>query len=248
NKKFNKKFIEKIRNKVGEAIVSYNLIEPDDTILIALSGGKDSLVLLDALAMWKRYRNRGFNLTAVHIDLTAVPYEIDTAYIETFCRERDVPFASHTIDQAFDTTTREGQKSPCFLCSFHRRKALFLQAKELGCNKIAFGHHMDDAIETLFMNMIFHGSICSMPGKLTMFEGGDGEFDIIRPLILLTDEELQTCASIQGFRTQKKECPYGETTKRDEVKRLIAESEKINPNAKINLFRSMRDIQEEYLP
>ena len=141
--------------------------------------------------------------------------------------------------------TRDPKKTVCFVCAWHRRKELFRAVKELGCNRLALGHHMDDALETLFLNMTFNGSISSMPPKLAMF---GGEFDIIRPLILLQEKEILKYARIRGFPVEKSHCPYGDTTRRADMKRLIGELTKMNGKAKRNLFAAMSNIHKEYLP
>jgi tRNA(Ile)-lysidine synthase TilS/MesJ len=137
------------------------------------------------------------------------------------------------------------KKAPCFVCSWHRRKRLFELTKELKCNKLALGHHMDDALETLLMNMIYHGSISSMPASLKMF---GGRMQLIRPLIELTNQEMLDVANERAYPKLKNICPYGDDTKRSGVKALIESMASMNQHARKNLFRSMSSIFSEYLP
>ncbi|RLD46517.1 MAG: tRNA 2-thiocytidine(32) synthetase TtcA, partial [Bacteroidetes bacterium] len=131
------------------------------------------------------------------------------------------------------------------VCSWHRRKALFEFAKENGFRKLAFGHHMDDAVETLLINMAYHGNISSMPGKLSMF---DGALDSIRPLILLTNKDTAEFARIRNYPELTAKCPYENQTFRKTARGLITELEQLHPKAKWNLFNSMGNIDQEYLP
>jgi tRNA(Ile)-lysidine synthase TilS/MesJ len=136
-------------------------------------------------------------------------------------------------------------KTPCFVCSWHRRKRLFDLTRQLDCNKLALGHHMDDAIETVMMNMIYHGSISSLPAKLKMF---NGRVYLIRPLIELMQKEMLHIAQLKGYPKLKKECPYNDATRRTSMRRLIDGIEDMNHLARKNLFRSMGNINSEYLP
>lgn len=235
-------FLEKIRKKVGKGINTYGLIAANDHVLVALSGGKDSFVLLETLALRRKHLPITYTLSAAHIHLEGVGYEVDAAALASFCAGLDVPF--HFIAAPL-VIGDAPEKSPCFLCSWNRRKALFGLAARLGCNKLAMGHHMDDMVETLLMNMIYQGSIGTMPPRVSMF---DGEIDIIRPLTLVSNRELSYYARIRAFPLQTKECPHGATNKRDLVRRLLAECEKDSRKAKSNIFHAMSNIHEEYLP
>jgi tRNA(Ile)-lysidine synthase TilS/MesJ len=139
----------------------------------------------------------------------------------------------------------EGNNNPCFVCSWNRRKALFEAARELGYNKLALGHHLDDTIETLLMNMAFQSSISAMPPQLPMF---GGELKIIRPLILLLEDEVKQFAVIRNFRKEIKLCTFEKDSKRKDIKKLIAQLAELNPQIRSNIFASMTNIQSGYLP
>jgi tRNA(Ile)-lysidine synthetase-like protein len=237
-----KKEIQQIYSKVGKAIQKYDLVDDGDRILVGVSGGKDSMTLLASLASRRKFCKEKYEIFAVHINVENIPYEIDQDYIADFCKNEGIEFIVENITVDF---ARAGEKSHCFFCSWHRRKKLFELTKTLNCNKLALGHHLDDAIETLLINMCYHGSISSMPAKLKMF---DGRIDLIRPLILLTNQEIKIFASQMGFAAQKEVCPYEDKTKRAQAGEIINEMEKRFKPARKNIFNSMQKIFIEYLP
>jgi tRNA(Ile)-lysidine synthase TilS/MesJ len=137
------------------------------------------------------------------------------------------------------------RKSPCFLCSWQRRKALFEVAKQHKSNIIALGHHQDDMVETLLMNMAFQGAMASMPPKLTMEKF---EMNIIRPFALLTEDDMKRYSEIKGFRPAIKNCPYETGSFRAEIKKIVSELAQLNPKVRSSIFAAMQNIKEEYLP
>jgi len=237
-----KRHIEFVNNKVAKAVMNYGLIDNGDKVLVAVSGGKDSLVLLDALTSFKKYGFVDFSIEAIHIDVEDVPYSVDKEFLIEMTQKADMKLTFSGIKSDIEN---RGKKAPCFVCSWHRRKALFSYAKENGFQKLALGHHMDDAVETLLINMAYHGNISSLPAKLSMF---DGVIDLIRPLILLTDKDTREFANIRKFKKLKKPCPFEDITKRTTARELIKQLEAIHPKAAHNLFRSMGNIDNDYLP
>ena len=153
-----------------------------------------------------------------------------------------VPFVY--FETSFDLST-DTRKSPCVLCSWNRRKALFTVAKEHGCTKIALGHHMDDILETLLMNITFQGAFGTMPPRLVM-----RKFDmtIIRPMCLVHESDLSDMARVRGYRRQIKNCPYESRSNRSDMKEVLKSLEKLNPEARYSLWGSMTNIQEDLLP
>ena len=238
-----KRFVERLRSRVSEAIIKYRQIEAGDKVLVGLSGGKDSMALLDTLVNRRRIMPFDFELTAVHIDLTTIPYETDREYLQAFCDEREVPFLY--VENEVLVEPKKANKSPCFYCSWNRRKSLFAYALKHKYTKVALGHHLDDAVETLLMNMSYHGEFSSLPGKLKMF---DGALHLIRPLLLVTDRELMRYSEIIDYRPLVRNCPFETVTMRNDAKEIIAQLSKINPKVKFNLFKSMENVNEEYLP
>ena len=236
------RLLHKIENKVKKAIFDYGLIANGDKILIGLSGGKDSLALVDLLGRRSKIFNPRFEVIVAHIIMSNIPYHSDTDYLRSKAEEHGLPFIVY--ETQFDATT-DHRKSPCFLCSWTRRKALFEIAKEHQCNKIALGHHQDDILETLLMNMTHQGSFGTMPPKLTMSKFA---MEIIRPLCLVSEKELAEVARILNFKKQIKNCPYESGSSRKEMKGILAQLEAINPDARYSLWGSMTHIQPDYLP
>lgn len=227
---------------VRKCIKDYALVEEGDRVLIALSGGKDSLALTHLLARRAKIHAPKFSVTAIHIRNEGMGYASDIDYLNKFCNELGVEFVVKDI--AIDLS-KDRRKSPCFLCSWYRRKALFEFAKENGFNKIALGHHKDDIIATLVMNMAFQGSFSSMPPLLQM-----DKFDvaIIRPLALIEEKRIGLLAECMGYEIQKKSCPYEKSSFRGDAERVIAELEKLNPNVKSSIWKSMENVMPDYLP
>ena len=234
-------FLERIRHSVGATIEKNLLIEENDSILIGLSGGKDSLILTEILALRKRYSKVKYTLVVAHIKVQNIPYLVDADYLKQFCKKLDVPFIYREI--AFEEDKQS--ESPCYFCSWSRRKELFKLARELHCTKIATGHHADDAIETLVMNMAMHGKISSLPASFPLF---DGEIHFIRPLIQMFEKDMITYAEIQSYSKLKMPCPYDHITRRKQFREIIDAIEVLHPHAKVNLFNAMSNYIPEYLP
>ena len=236
------KLMRRIEQRFMKGIVQYGLIEEGDKILVGLSGGKDSLALLELLARRSRIYKPRFSVVAVHVVMTNIAYESDMDYLRTYAEGLGVPFVRY--ETSFDPST-DNRKSPCFLCSWNRRKALFTVAKEHGCNKIALGHHMDDILETLLMNMTFQGAFSTMPPRLVM-----RKFDmtIIRPMCLVHESDLVEMAALRGYRKQIKNCPYEKDSHRSEMKDVLKRLEAMNPEARFSLWSSMNNVQADLLP
>jgi tRNA 2-thiocytidine biosynthesis protein TtcA len=237
-----RKQFEKIARKVGRTLLEYNMIEAGDRMLVGLSGGKDSMILLETLADRKKHLPFDFGLFAVHVSVDGIGYRMDTAYLQEFCEELNIPLYLEEVKVDLEV---DPKKSPCFICSWNRRKRIFEMTRELNCNKVAFGHHRDDAIQTFLMNLIYHGSISSLPQSLSMF---DGRIRLIRPLLFIPEKELSYYATLRGFRKQEKTCPYDGSTKREEIRKLILEMDRLNRNARRNIFNALNNIYGEYLP
>jgi tRNA(Ile)-lysidine synthase TilS/MesJ len=236
------KTLRRIERRFNKGVVQYGLIAEGDRILIGLSGGKDSLALVELLGRRARIYKPRFTVVAAHVVMQNIPYQSDMEYLRTHCEAYGIPFIPY--ETAFNPDT-DRRKSPCFLCSWNRRKALFTVAKEHGCNKIALGHHMDDILETLLMNITYQGAFSTMPPRLVM-----KKFDmtIIRPMCLVHEADLIELAALHNYRKQVKNCPYESQSSRSEMKGILRQLEAMSPEARYSLWGSMTNIQTELLP
>lgn len=237
-----KRYLLSIEKTVGRAVNTYSLIKGDDSVAVALSGGKDSLVLLETLANRRKRLPVTYKLTAVHVRIGSIGYRADMEFMEDFCAGLNVPL--RVIDTGINPAEQPG-RSVCFTCSWLRRKILFDFCREENCSLLALGHHMDDAVETLMMNMVFNGTMSSMPPDLSMFEGN---LHIIRPLLLLEESEIVEYCRIRKFPPLQKECPWSGDSQRAAAKKLVASMKENNPGACRNIFKAMSNIHTEYLP
>jgi tRNA 2-thiocytidine biosynthesis protein TtcA len=235
-------YLRKIHSKVGKTIKEKQLIEKDDRVLVGISGGKDSLVLLDILSERLSFLPINYEIIPVHVRVKQLHHLVEIEYLEEFCKERNLSILIEEVDVDLENT--KGKKA-CFVCSWNRRKTLFQLAEKLNCNKLALGHHMDDVIETLLMNMTFNGEISAFPSKLKIRKGN---FHIIRPLLKNTNDEILRFSDIKGFNISEEKCPHEDNNKREFFKAKVKEISDLHNLAKVNLFNSMSNIIEEYLP
>lgn len=240
--KENQLFLDKVFRKFRKTIETYGLLSDGDRVLVGLSGGKDSLALLEMLGRKKLSPKPMFSLFALHVSMENIPYKADVDYLKQFAEKCGAEFVHVTT--SFDPST-DKRKSPCFLCSWNRRKMLFSVAKEMNCNKIALGHHLDDVLQTLMMNLTFQGSFGTMPPLLKM-----NKFDmtIIRPMSQIEEKDIQIMATLQNYQKQEKNCPYEEDSHRSDMKELLSRMKEMNPNAANSMWNAMSNIQDEYLP
>ncbi len=233
---------KRIQKQFGRATKEYGMLDDGDKILVALSGGKDSLTMLQLMAERCRIYKPQISIVAAHVTMSNIPYSIDPVFLKEFCDNLGVKL--HISESGFDAST-DRRKSPCFLCSWNRRKALFTLAQEIGCNKIALGHNMDDFIETMLMNMTFQGSFSAMAPVMKMDKF---PITIIRPLCLVNENDVEMYAKEKQFPPLKKNCPYENDSHRKSMKDLLAHLETLNPEARYNLWGSMSNVQPALLP
>lgn len=224
---------QRIRRAFSTGIRSFNLIEQGDHILLGLSGGKDSLALLHLLGDAMRRSGGKFQVSAFHVRMANINYRTDCAYLQEQADMAGVPL--YIGNGRFDPDRNE-RRSPCFLCSWHRRKLLFAKARELGCNKIALGHHQDDILRTALMNLTFSGSFSTMPARLTMRKFA---MTIIRPLCMVHEADLKVWADANGYRPIEKECPYDKASNRTTIGRVLEEMEALNVEARYSLWHAL---------
>ena len=217
-----------------KALKEFSLIEEGDRILIGLSGGKDSLFLVETLGRQQMISRPKITVDAIHIRMTNIHYESDTRYLEDFCQRFGVRL--HVVTTGFDQST-DSRKSPCFLCSWNRRKQIFLKAQELGCNKIALGHHQDDILHTALMNQIFQGHFSTMPARLRMRKM---PITIIRPLCMEAEADIRAYAEKCGYEKQKALCPFETDSHRSSVASLFSQIEEMAPEARFSMWNALR--------
>ena len=209
------------------------MLADGDRILIGLSGGKDSLCLLEMLARRQRIFKPKIEVETVHVRMKNIHYESDTSYLERFASEHGVKL--HIINTEFDET-KKSDKPACFLCSWHRRKALFHYAQEADFNKIALGHHMDDIIHTAMLNQFYQGSFSTMPAVMQMDKM---PLTIIRPLCLTKESDIKEYAELCRYEKQIKTCPYEQASNRTDMRRVFEEIERINPEARYSIWHAL---------
>src|SRR3982751_2486552 len=238
------KLAKRIRRQVGEAIADFDMIEEGDRIMVCLSGGKDSHALLDVLLSLQTKAPVRFELIAVNLDQKqpGFPPEVLPSYLEG----RGVPFriAEQDTYSVVKRLVPEG-KTMCSLCSRLRRGALYRVAGELGATKIALGHHRDDMVATLFMNMFFGGRMKGMPPKLA---SDDGRHIVIRPLAHVAETDLERWAAHRQFPIIP--CTLRgnqENLQRVQIRRMLREWERAHPGRTDNLFRAMSHIVPSHL-
>ena len=239
-----KRLQARLRGQVGKAIADYNMIESGDRIMVCLSGGKDSYTMLDMLISLQRKAPVQFELLAVNLDQKqpGFPPEVLPQYLEAL----DVPYRIVEQD-TYSTVTSivpEG-KTMCGLCSRLRRGILYRVAVEEGINKIALGHHRDDIVETLFLNMFYGGKLKAMPPKLL---SNDQQNIVIRPLAYCAETEIQKYAKVREFPIIPCNlCGSQENLQRVQIKQMLQTWERETPGRINSLFHSLQNISPSHL-
>ena len=217
------------------AITEFELIQDNDRIMIGVSGGKDSIFLAYAMAMMRQRIKKKFELMAVTVN-PMFSDSFDLAPIKDFMQRLDIPHQSFDVDikGAIDA---QGGKDPCYTCAFFRRGAVNRYAKEQGCNKVAYAHHHDDAVETFFMGLLYSGQLHTFTPK-TYLDKMD--LTVIRPLVYFREAEIREAIQYHGFEPVPSPCPYDGHTIRQKVKDLIQEISQDNPQLYSHLAAAMR--------
>ncbi len=242
-----KKFKKSIWCKFTKAINEYELIQPNDRIAVCISGGKDSMLMAKLFQELKRHDKFPFEL--VFLVMNPGYNDENLQMIKHNAEILSVPIEIFESD-IFGSVVHI-EKNPCYICARMRRGYLYSKAKELNCNKIALGHHFDDVIETILMGMLYSGQVQTMMPKLhsTNFEG----MELIRPMYLVREDDIKHWCSYNDLHFIQCACKFTETcstvdkdghsvSKRMEVKHLIAELKKINPQVEKNIFRSVENV------
>ncbi len=238
------KLHKRLRRNVGNAIVDYKMIEEGDTIMVCLSGGKDSFAMLDLLLTLKKAAPINFNIIAVNMDQKqpGFPEEILPNYLEA----QDIPY--YIIDKDTYSVVKakvpEG-KTTCALCSRLRRGTLYAFAEEIGATKIALGHHKDDIVETMFLNMFYGSNLKAMPPKLL---SDDKRNIVIRPLAYCRESDLIAFANYKQFPIIPCNlCGSQENLQRQNIKKMVQEWETAFPGRTDNIFNSLQKVSPSQL-
>ncbi len=240
-----KNLYEFLRKNMELAITDFQMIQPGDRIMVGISGGADSFVLLQLLSGRKIFTPKDISLVAVHIDLGF--YGENPSYYEPLKRYFEANGYEYHIEVTKIGTyahSEKNRKKPCFLCSRFRRQRMIELAERLGCQKIALGHHKDDVIETLFINILFGRQISTMMPNQELFKG---KFHIIRPLVYIWEKKIKEFAAQNDFPTFESRCPSSGLTRRAYVKNLLLNVEKDHRGTRENIFKALRHVKPEYL-
>ena len=245
-KSLQKKFKKEIFNKFTKALNKYDLLQEGDKVAICISGGKDSMLMAKLFQELKRYNKFEFDLVFLVMDPGY--NEINRQVIENNAKLMGIPltiFNTNIFDAVFNV-----EKSPCYLCARMRRGHLYKKAKELGCNKIALGHHYDDVIETILMGMLYGAQIQTMMPKLHSknFEG----MELIRPMYLIREDDIIKWRKFNNLNFIQCACRFTDTcsingdgtggSKRMEIKRLVKQLKETNPYVESNIFKSVENV------
>ncbi len=239
-----KRLLKRLKHHAGEAILSYNMIEDGDKVMVCMSGGKDSYTMLDLLLVLQKKAPVSFELIAVNLDQKqpGFPEDILPAYLDALGVEY------HIIKQ--DTYSIVKDKIPegkttCGLCSRLRRGILYSFAEKIGASKIALGHHQDDIIETFFLNMFFNGQLKTMPPKLL---SDNKKHVVIRPLALCKENDITAFAAIKNYPIIPCNlCGSQENMQRKKAKAMIRRWEQENPGRSDMIMRSLQNVKPSHL-
>ncbi len=223
----------------------YKLLKHGDKVLVAVSGGADSLVLLHFLYIWRKKAPINFEIYPVYLDMGFDSGDIWQT-LRLYFSKLSVPFYMEKTNFGILAHSEKNKgKSPCFLCSWNRRKRLFELTQVLGCNKIALGHNLDDLIETFFMNICYSGETSTMMPKQQMFKG---LITIIRPLAMADKEKIVSVAQMLELPVCQNPCPSSGKSERTYIRQLLTELYSKNKKIKGNIANALSNIRLEYLP
>jgi tRNA 2-thiocytidine biosynthesis protein TtcA len=238
------KLHKRLRRQVGQAIADYRMIEEGDRVMVCLSGGKDSYTLLDILLQLQAKAPVRFELHAVHLDQKQPDY--DGTILPRYLRSIGMPFTILEQDtySVVKRVVPEG-KTMCGLCSRLRRGSLYSFAEREGFTRIALGHHRDDIVETMFLNLFYHSKLSAMPPKL---QSDDGKHILIRPLAYCAEDDIAAYAAWQGYPIMPCNlCGSQETLQRQAIKAMLMEWERKTPGRVDNVFRALADVRPSQL-
>lgn len=234
--------LQRVLSLVRKAVDDYQMIAENDRIAVGISGGKDSLTLLYALKELQRFYPAHFDVIAITVDLGFQNLNLDG--IQRFCEELQVPYHIVHTEIADIVFRDRKEKNPCSLCAKMRKGALNNTLKELNCNKIAYAHHKDDTVETLFMSLIYEGRLHTFAPVTYLDRAG---LTVIRPLLYLQESEVIGFVNKYNLPVVKSPCPADGHTKREYIKQLLKQLNHENPGVKERIFTAIQSgVLEEW--
>ena len=233
---------KEIKRLTGKAIHTKDMIRDGDHVMVAVSGGKDSLALLWLLKERIKRVPIEYRITAVHVDPGFGANSADQ--MTSFFLAHGFEFRVIESDIGPKAHGPQNRENPCFLCSRLRRKLLFQTAEEIGCNRIAFGHHKDDLIETFFLNVFYGASISTMVPVQGLF---GGKLTVIRPFYMVDEDLIRRYAQLMDWPEISLDCPTAGSSKREEVKNMLKHFYRSNRKIKGNIFHALQNVNAEYL-
>ncbi len=229
--------MQKLMSRMRAAMEKYEMIEDGDRIAVGLSGGKDSVALLAGLAQMRRFYPVKFEIVAITVDMRFNNIDTDFSVLEEFCKSIDVPFVIKRTELADIIFNIRKEPNPCSLCAKMRRGILHDVAIENGCNKVALGHHMDDAVETFFMNLLKGGNISSF-FPVTYMSRKD--LYIIRPMVLASEALVAGAVKHSALPVVKSKCPMDKTSEREKTKELVKSLNKEYPQLREKVIGALQ--------
>ena len=226
--------IQKLMGLVRRCVDDYDMIQEGDKIAVGVSGGKDSLVLLVLLAGLRSYFNKPFEMEAITIDMGL---GMDYSSVARLCEELNVPYHIVKTEIAPIIFDHRKEKNPCSMCAKMRRGALNQAILDLGCNKVALGHHYDDAVETFMMSLLYEGRISCFQPVTDLDRTGVIQ---IRPMLYIHEKTVDNFATRMNLPVVENRCPVDKTTKREEIKKLIYDLSGTYPDLKERVFGAMQ--------
>ncbi len=231
-----------INRKIGRAMADYSMLDNGDRVLVAVSGGVDSLFTACLLKFWRARTPIDYQLINVHIDLGYK--EGANAAVNRECSRLGLELRVEKSQYGPEALTAEGGKNICFHCARKRRNRLFSIAGDLGCNKIAFGHHKDDLIETFFLNLLYSGNLSTMVPNQALFSGS---LHLIRPLAYLDKAEIINSAAANDIRPVKDPCPHGDDSRRTATRKILKDLDLSVPGCRASIFAALANPRQGYL-
>lgn len=231
-----------MHKRLENAIIDYEMIKPGDHVIVGLSGGKDSSVLLRLLKRKKITATNDFTLSSVFVKMGYKGDDEKIEYLKNYSKDLGVKF--HVIEEPILETFKKEKKGPCYLCSRNRRLAIFRLADEIGGNVVAFGHHKDDFMQTFMLNLIYGGTIGAMKPCNPFF---GGKYRIIRPMLYIDEQMIITESERMELKTFRSGCPFQCISERSFVRELLENVRKHYPVSRSNIFKAMYSPNLEYL-